>query len=675
MAPLKCSRIVSFTSQDQFHKVENVINAQNLKKWLCSKASVGNNLEVELELENSSRIEHINVGNHGSGFIEIQVGKSLWSKDRKFEELLPSVSLMTAAECKDWKNISKVFMFNISNFHGHVAMQEWDRVRIKCRQPLAKDKQFGLGFVELRAPDAKKTSNYLPKPCQELTRSFKNMVSKALSSSNGSASVSSNVMSRSAKCLQTALSKKQQSGVRQTSLTPKIIPKEDDDYLFDSDQEFESRNDDHHTPSSFQIINQKTVERKQTECNALSTGKMKSFVSNQFNMEVRDFLEELDIEKTTAKATQVSDIRKKMERLRGAKLNNAEKRVFFTLLGDALSKKIFRKDDAASELVFAGRGIESGKGSTAKEKTQGSGSGINFAREDETPPTIGSKEDACAGKRRRSGTERNQITCRNILCYDDDDVDRPPPRKRATAAPPLQFTKSPETITLEIHAAYCEGESILDGDDSQSQSVHDINGSVNTHVAQPGLSHRVNDGTGNGDKCGAWYGAAVGLPSEVNNGTSNEARNGMGKGAKDGARNGPASVTKNSISNKVICSPGAKTSTYNGTENASSSGTNNGTLNGPKSVQSITKEFGQSHAQTSPPFVNLSMETEKKEYVSDNKIDLSDITGDHGDSEEHPDLLITKINAPENVPCPVCMETFPPSYINYHVNLCLEFGS
>ncbi len=88
-------------------------------------------------------------------------------------------------------NSSKRFYlpFFSANFRGHIATQRWDRIRIKCRQPFAKDKQFGLGFVEFRAPDEKKKEIDLQSSGNreyELSRgsnNLKNMVNKAIHSS------------------------------------------------------------------------------------------------------------------------------------------------------------------------------------------------------------------------------------------------------------------------------------------------------------------------------------------------------------------------------------------------------------------------------------------------------------------------------------------------------------
>ena len=39
---------------------------------------------------------------------------------------------------------------SIAAFCGHIAQRSWDYVRISCRQPFDKKKQFGLEFLDLR---------------------------------------------------------------------------------------------------------------------------------------------------------------------------------------------------------------------------------------------------------------------------------------------------------------------------------------------------------------------------------------------------------------------------------------------------------------------------------------------------------------------------------------------
>ena len=39
------------------------------------------------------------------------------------------------------------------SFSREVLSQQWDRIRIICRQPFRKDKQFGLSFIRIAAKD------------------------------------------------------------------------------------------------------------------------------------------------------------------------------------------------------------------------------------------------------------------------------------------------------------------------------------------------------------------------------------------------------------------------------------------------------------------------------------------------------------------------------------------
>ena len=77
-------------------------------------------------------------------------------------------------------------LFILASFRRHISEQKWDRIRIRCQQPFA-DKQFGLGFVELRASDkrGREDINYGESyaAVEEGSEKFRNIINKALNSS------------------------------------------------------------------------------------------------------------------------------------------------------------------------------------------------------------------------------------------------------------------------------------------------------------------------------------------------------------------------------------------------------------------------------------------------------------------------------------------------------------
>lgn len=99
MPPVKFSRVVSFSSEDpvrcffincqkkshfmyslnfltiQNQPAENLIKHGTYRKWRC-KSGGETKAWAELQLEKMCTITSIDIGNHGSAFIEVLVGRS-----------------------------------------------------------------------------------------------------------------------------------------------------------------------------------------------------------------------------------------------------------------------------------------------------------------------------------------------------------------------------------------------------------------------------------------------------------------------------------------------------------------------------------------------------------------------------------------------------------------------
>ncbi|KAM8976889.1 protein XNDC1N [Pelodytes ibericus] len=151
MAPIKLQHVVSFTSQDPKHPVENLLNEDTMHPWLNCPRDRNCQLKVELQLEKASLISYIDIGNSGSAFVQIDVGRSSWPSDRPFVTLLPTSILMAPSDAKSGKNRSGVRMFKEGDFISEVAIEKWDRLRIICSQPFNKQDLFGLSFIRLRS--------------------------------------------------------------------------------------------------------------------------------------------------------------------------------------------------------------------------------------------------------------------------------------------------------------------------------------------------------------------------------------------------------------------------------------------------------------------------------------------------------------------------------------------
>ncbi|XP_029556503.1 protein XNDC1N [Salmo trutta] len=153
MAPVKIKHVVSFTSQDPKNGVENLcVVGGDSRSWLCNPQDRSGVLRAELQLERASYFGYIDVGNCGSAFIQIDVGRSSWPLDQPYITLLPTATLMSPAESRQGTGLTGVRMFKKGDFLSEGAEDSWDRLRVTCTQPFNKRSQFGLSFLRIRSP-------------------------------------------------------------------------------------------------------------------------------------------------------------------------------------------------------------------------------------------------------------------------------------------------------------------------------------------------------------------------------------------------------------------------------------------------------------------------------------------------------------------------------------------
>ncbi|NWT83234.1 XRCC1 protein, partial [Lanius ludovicianus] len=152
MAPVKISYVVSFSSQDPKYPAENLLSEDGIRPWLGCPKEHRRQLSVELQLERASPIGYVDVGNYGSAFLQIEVGRSSWPCDQPYLTLVPTVALMTPADSKLDQNRCGVRMFKEADFPELTVGQKWDRVRLTCSQPFSPCSRFGLSFIRLRTP-------------------------------------------------------------------------------------------------------------------------------------------------------------------------------------------------------------------------------------------------------------------------------------------------------------------------------------------------------------------------------------------------------------------------------------------------------------------------------------------------------------------------------------------
>ncbi|XP_062309394.1 short transient receptor potential channel 2 [Osmerus eperlanus] len=152
MAPVKIKHVVSFTSQDPKSTVGNLFGEDaGTRSWLCNPQDHSGVLKAELQLEHITCIRYIDVGNCGSAFIQIDVGRSSWSLDHPYTTLLPTTTLMSPAESRQGSVRTGVRMFKKGDFLSEGAEDSWDRVRVTCSQPFNRRSQFGLSFLRIRS--------------------------------------------------------------------------------------------------------------------------------------------------------------------------------------------------------------------------------------------------------------------------------------------------------------------------------------------------------------------------------------------------------------------------------------------------------------------------------------------------------------------------------------------
>ncbi|XP_067673950.1 DNA repair protein XRCC1-like isoform X1 [Haliotis asinina] len=170
MPEIRIQHVVSSSSEDKSHPAENLLKPEGTFKWKCA-APGEKSAVVVLQLERASQISSIDIGNEGSGFVEVLVGKSTAAADTDYQVILVASSFMTPLESRNGTNRNSVRMFGVDKLSRAVTDKKWDRVKIVCTQPFCKTAAYGLSFIKLHAPgegrEAEKT------PTQKTLGAFK----------------------------------------------------------------------------------------------------------------------------------------------------------------------------------------------------------------------------------------------------------------------------------------------------------------------------------------------------------------------------------------------------------------------------------------------------------------------------------------------------------------------
>lgn len=143
--------MVSFSSEDPVYKADNLLLNDGKKKWR-SKEEGEKQVSAILQLEKATTIDHIDLGNNGSAFIEVQVARSQDCPDEKgYKTLLVASSFMSPLESRNEQNQSRVRMFSKDSLNQELMKEKWDRVKIVCSQPFNKHVKYGVSFITLKS--------------------------------------------------------------------------------------------------------------------------------------------------------------------------------------------------------------------------------------------------------------------------------------------------------------------------------------------------------------------------------------------------------------------------------------------------------------------------------------------------------------------------------------------
>ncbi|XP_037073239.1 DNA repair protein XRCC1-like [Pollicipes pollicipes] len=152
MPEIKLTQVMAFSSEDHNFPAKNLLSSENFKKWK-SKSAGEKDVSVMLQFECSTQVEAVHVGNEGSAFVEIFVGK-LGADVKDFEVLLPTSSFMSPAESRSGTNPSRVRLFGRDKLSAAALGRPWDCARVVCTQPFCRTAAYGLAFVKFLAPAA-----------------------------------------------------------------------------------------------------------------------------------------------------------------------------------------------------------------------------------------------------------------------------------------------------------------------------------------------------------------------------------------------------------------------------------------------------------------------------------------------------------------------------------------
>lgn len=79
MGPVKFTRVISCSSEDPNQPAENLVKDGTYRKWRC-QSNGEQRVWVELQLAEACFVNGIDLGNNGSAFVEVLVGRTGFSE-------------------------------------------------------------------------------------------------------------------------------------------------------------------------------------------------------------------------------------------------------------------------------------------------------------------------------------------------------------------------------------------------------------------------------------------------------------------------------------------------------------------------------------------------------------------------------------------------------------------
>ncbi|XP_060076028.1 DNA repair protein XRCC1-like [Ylistrum balloti] len=153
MPEINVQHVVSYSSADKGFPADNILKAEGAHKWKTT-APVDKHATVVLQFEKASLINSIDIGNEGSAFVEVLVGKSSAKEDKDYQVLLVASSFMSPMDSRNNTNRNSVRMFGKEKLSKTAVSEKWDRVKIVCTQPFNKTSSYGLSFIKFHSPPA-----------------------------------------------------------------------------------------------------------------------------------------------------------------------------------------------------------------------------------------------------------------------------------------------------------------------------------------------------------------------------------------------------------------------------------------------------------------------------------------------------------------------------------------